>query len=90
MNVQFSPQSSLSHRTLDDRVQTIENRLAEIAANQPSAQFSVSATPFSATLLSAYPVPPAEYVVYDHTDFPQNFYPTYNTVRLSLHLHTYF
>jgi hypothetical protein len=52
-------------------VQTIENRLAEIAANQPSAQFSVSAMPFSAMSLSAYPVPPAEYVVYDHTDFPQ-------------------
>jgi hypothetical protein len=91
MDANISIQSGLSDRSLNDRMQAIESQLAGIAASgipgthpiHTSAQSAASATPFS-----AYPMPPAEYVVYDHTSpFMENFYSPYNTVRQISPLH---
>lgn len=75
--VDISAQGGLADRSLHDRMQTIEGQLAAIAA---SGSYMAS-MPLEWTSASAnYPVPPADYIVYDHTtESAQNPFPSYDT-----------
>lgn len=79
-DIYISLQSHGSDHSLHDRMQTIESQLAAItAASGITGTCADTQTSASAASFSAYPIPPADYVVYDHTtESTYSYYPTYN------------
>ncbi|KAJ6622747.1 hypothetical protein B0H10DRAFT_2214073 [Mycena sp. CBHHK59/15] len=85
-----SSQGGLSDRSLHDRMQTIESQLAAIAASGIRGTYQASApsewTSTSSASFTAYPMPPTDYIVYDHTESTQDFFPNYDTANFYEHV----